>query len=94
VASDINLLAAIEMNDYIKAKGLKSRIFALVHDSILAEVPDEELEEYTSVLKGFVETDRGISIPGCPIGFDIDIHEDYSLGKYEEYERKWDEGLV
>lgn len=83
-ASDVNLLAGIEMNDFILKTGMKSRIFALVHDSILAEVPEEELEHYQKTLKGFVQTDRGISIPGYSIGCDFEVGDDYSFGKYEK----------
>jgi DNA polymerase I-like protein with 3'-5' exonuclease and polymerase domains len=83
-ASDINLLGAIDMNDYIRVEKMKSRIFALVHDSILAEVPDEEVEQYSRALKMFIQLDRGISISGAPVGCDFDVHEDYSLGKFEK----------
>ena len=40
--SDINLLGAIDMNAFIQSQKMKSKIFALVHDSILAEVPEDE----------------------------------------------------
>lgn len=90
-ASDINLLAAIEMMDYIEQNGMKARIFALVHDSILAEVPDDEIEQYQNALRKFVQADRGLSIPGHPIGCDFEVGEDYSFGKYEKYEAEWDE---
>jgi len=84
-ASDINLLGAIDMGEYIKAKGMKARIFALVHDSILAEVPEEEIEHYQEKLQHFVQLDRGLSIPGAPIGCDFEIvHEDYSNGKFSK----------
>jgi len=84
-ASDINLLGAIDMNAYIKATGMKARIFALVHDSILAEVPNEEVEDYQEKLAGFIQIDRGISIPGVPVGCDFEIvHDDYSGGKFEK----------
>ena len=82
-ASDINLLGAIDMEAYINAKGMKSKIFALVHDSILAEVPDEEVDTYRSKLQEFIQMDRGIYIPGAPVGCDFDIGEDYSMGKFE-----------
>jgi DNA polymerase I-like protein with 3'-5' exonuclease and polymerase domains len=84
-ASDINLLGAIDMNAHIKAKGMKAKIFALVHDSILAEVPDEEVEEYSKWLLHYVQMDRGVSIPGAPVGCDFEIGEDYSMGKYAKY---------
>ena len=83
-ASDINLLGAIDTHRTIKAYGMKSRIFALVHDSILAEVPENEVEEYSEILKNAIQLDRGISIPGAPVGCDFDVHDDYSLGKFEK----------
>ena len=83
-ASDINLLGAIDMGSHIKAKGMKARIFALVHDSILAEVPDDEVEYYKDTLDKYIQMDRGISIPGCAVGTDWDIGDDYAFGKYEK----------
>ena len=84
-ASDINLLGAIDMDSWIKASGKKARIFALVHDSILAEVPEDEIEEYKQKLTGFIQMNRGISIPGTPVGCDFEIvHDDYSGGKFEK----------
>ena len=83
-ASDINLLGGIDMNEHIKATGMKSRIFALVHDSILAEVPEEEVEDYCEKLQAFIQQDRGIFIPGAPVGCDFEIGADYSMGKYEK----------
>lgn len=84
-ASDINLLGAIDMNAYIKAEKMKSKIFALVHDSILAEVPDDEVDQYCEKLRHFVQLDRGVSIPGAAVGCDFEIGEDYSMGKFEKF---------
>jgi DNA polymerase I-like protein with 3'-5' exonuclease and polymerase domains len=81
-ASDINLLGAIDMGAYIKSKGMKARIFALVHDSILAEVPEDEIEHYNEKLLQFVQMDRGLIIPGAPVGCDFEVDEDYSMGKF------------
>ena len=81
-ASDVNLLGAIDMNAHIQKGGFKARIFALVHDSILAEVPYEEVDYYCEALQDFIQTDRGVSIPGTPVGCDFEIGEDYSMGKY------------
>ena len=83
-ASDINLLGAIDMHNYIKANNMKARIFALVHDSILAEVPDDEIDHYSEQLQKWVQLDRGIAIPGAPIGCDFEIGNDYSMGKFEK----------
>ena len=83
-ASDINLLGAIDMGEYIRVNKMKSRIFALVHDSILAEVPNQEEQEYCEFLKHFIQLDRGIKIPGAPVGCDFEIGDDYSMGKFEK----------
>ena len=83
-ASDINLLGGIDMNEHIKAKKMKSRIFALVHDSILAEVPENEIEDYCEQLQTYIQQDRGVFIPGAPVGCDFEIGDDYSMGKFEK----------
>ena len=84
-ASDINLLGAIDMGEWIKANNKKARIFALVHDSILAEVPIDEIDEYMAQLTKYIQMNRGVSIPGVPVGCDFEIiHEDYSGGKFEK----------
>ena len=87
VSSDINLLGGIDMQKYIHESGMKAKIFALVHDSILAEVPEDEIELYSKKLQEFIQKDRGLSIPGTPVGCDFDIGEDYSFGKFaKKYE--------
>ena len=84
VASDINLLGGVDMNNYIKEYRMKSKIFALVHDSILAECPEHEIDAYSAKLKEFIQKDRGIYINGAPVGCDFEIGEDYSMGKFEK----------
>ena len=84
VASDINLLGGIDMNNYIRKNGMKSRIFALVHDSILAECPEHEIDAYSAKLKEFIQKDRGVYINGAPVGCDFEIGDDYSMGKFEK----------
>lgn len=83
-ASDINLLGAIEAHQYIKGNKKDWNIFALVHDSILAEVPEDEVDDYSALILECVQRDRGVSIPGQPVGCDFDVADDYSLGKYEK----------
>lgn len=91
VSSDINLLGAIEMQLYLDAHPeIDARIFALVHDSILAEVKEEHVEEYTRVLIECIKKDRGLTIPGCPIGCDVEVGDDYSMGAFDEHmEKQW-----
>ena len=83
-ASDVNLMGAFEAEDIIRERKMRAKMFALVHDSILAEVPEEELEEYQAIVKSCIQKDRGLSIPGCPIGIEFDIGQDYSMGKLEK----------
>ena len=83
VSSDINLLAAIEMQEWIKENNFQDimKIFGLVHDSILAEVRDDYIDEYTMKLAELTQKDRGLSIPGCPIGLDLEIGKSYGTVK-------------
>lgn len=83
-ASDINLIGAIEANAVLEQKKMKTKMFALVHDSVLAEVPFDEIDEYSNILRTEIQKDRGIYIPGCPIGCDFEIGDDYSMGKFDE----------
>jgi DNA polymerase I-like protein with 3'-5' exonuclease and polymerase domains len=81
-ASDINLIGAIEAHGIIKQRNMKSKIFALVHDSVLAEVPNDEVEEYSKILQTEIQKDRGIYISSAPVGCDFEVGEDYSMGKF------------
>lgn len=83
-ASDINLLGATEANQIVKNRKLDANIFALVHDSVLADVALDDVEEYSSILRECIQRDRGIYIPGSPVGCDFDIGDDYSMGKFEK----------
>jgi DNA polymerase I-like protein with 3'-5' exonuclease and polymerase domains len=84
IASDINLLGAIDTHNIIKKAPYNAKIFALVHDSILAEVEENAVEAYQYVVKECVQKDRGLSIPGSPIGCDFEVGDDYSFGKFED----------
>lgn len=84
IASDVNLLAAIDTANEIKEKGLDAKIFMLVHDSIVAIVKDENVEEYCEIVKRNTQKDRGCSIKGTPIGVDQETGQDYSFGKFDK----------
>lgn len=85
VASDITLMGAVDAHNKIRVANMDTKIFALVHDSILAEVPVDEVDEYTSLVVASLQRPRaGLVIPGCPIGCDTEVGEDYSFGKYEK----------
>ena len=84
LASDINLLAAMSTANECKQLGLDARIFMLVHDSIVALVKEDTVEEYCKILRKNTQLDRGCSIAGSPIGVDQDIGDDYSFGHFDE----------
>jgi DNA polymerase I-like protein with 3'-5' exonuclease and polymerase domains len=83
LSSDINLLAAMNTQRECKEKGLDANIFMLVHDSVSSVVKDDVLEEYKEILARNTQKDYGCSIPGTPIGIDVEVGNDYSFGKYE-----------
>jgi len=84
LASDVNLLGAIGTAREIIERRLDARIFMLVHDSIVALVKTEHVEQYCEILRSNTQYDWGCNIPGFPIGVDQDIGDDYSFGHFEE----------
>ena len=84
IASDVNLLAAMDTADEVIKQGIDAKIFMLVHDSIVAIVQDDMVPMYCEMLRYYTQLDRGCSIMGTPIGVDQDIGQDYSFGKFEE----------
>lgn len=81
VASDINLMIAIDMNKWLKEnKHVRAKIFALVHDSILGWVAEEDAAIVQKKLKEFAAKNRkGVNIPGCPIGLDFEVGDSYGF---------------
>lgn len=84
LCSDVNLLGAMDTADEVARLGLDAKIFALVHDSIVALVKDEDVEQYCEILGRNTQKDRGCSIPKFPIGVDTDVGQDYSFGKFDK----------
>jgi len=84
LASDMNLLGAIDTANEVKAAGLDAKIFMLVHDSVVAVVKEEHVDQYCEILKQCTQRDRGCSIKGAPIGVDQDVGDDYSFGDWEK----------
>lgn len=79
VASDVNLFAATELNQWLKDNNMKTKIFALVHDSILAEVYEPEIKDYVVKMAELTQKNRGVSIRDFPIGIDVEIGETYAF---------------
>jgi DNA polymerase I-like protein with 3'-5' exonuclease and polymerase domains len=84
VASDINLLAGVELSQWLKDSKKDAEIIALVHDSLVLEVKESDVEEVSDMMAKITQKDRGCSIPGQPIGVDLDIGDDYAFGKFEK----------
>lgn len=78
-------MGALEADIELEETGLDAKIFALVHDSVVAEVKEDQVETYLEVLIRNLQKDRGCSIPGYPIGLDQDTEPggsvDYSGAK-------------
>lgn len=84
LASDINLYAVIDTVKDIENLNIRAEIFMMVHDSIVAIVHPDDVDKYTEILAKNTQKDRGFSIPGCPIGIDQEIGDDYSFGKFDK----------
>lgn len=82
ICSDVNLLGAMDTARAIRH--LDAKICMLVHDSIVAIVRDEHVEEYCKILAENTQKNRGCSIPNCPIGIDQEVGKDYSFGKFDK----------
>lgn len=86
VASDVNLLGLIDTINWIETNNLQEKIsvFATVHDSVVAEVAEDMVDEYVRQLKSNLQKDRGVNIPGCAIVVDVEIGD--SWGELDRYE--------
>ncbi len=62
-AADIMKLAMIEVNKQIEEKNLKSRLVLQIHDELLLEVPENEIDVATEVLKTSMENIVKLSVP-------------------------------
>lgn len=75
VASDINILGLIDIIKWIEESEYDDVIkpFTVVHDSIVSEVREDLVPLYIENARKCIQTDRGLSIPGCPIKVDFEI---------------------
>jgi len=78
VASDVNLMAGMDAHDEFKIRKTRAEIFALVHDSIVGQCHKDDVEKVRNILKKCTQKDRGVSIPGAPIGVDFGYGESYA----------------
>ena len=81
VASDMTLLSAVRLNP--KLDGL-AKIVNLVHDSIVIEVPEENLMEVAELTKKTMEETPEIYLDDLDVPFTADVEVGQSWGKLEE----------
>ncbi len=62
-AADIIKIAMIGVDRELKKRGLKSRLILQVHDELLIEAPEEEVEEVRELLKDQMENAAHLSVP-------------------------------
>jgi DNA polymerase I-like protein with 3'-5' exonuclease and polymerase domains len=84
LASDINLIASMEISRELKQKNIPAEIFMLVHDSIVVHCKEEYVDEVLEIMRRCTQKDRGCSITGFPIGIDQDVSDDYSFDKFDK----------
>ena len=62
-AADILKVAMINLDQALTAKGYRTRMLLQVHDEIVLEVPNDELEAVRSLVKETMETAISLSVP-------------------------------
>ncbi len=84
VASDINVLGLIDLIKWVETNGYDDVIkpFTVVHDSIVSEVREDLVPLYIENARRCIQTDRGLSIPNCPIKVDFEVGD--SWGELED----------
>ena len=88
------------MTDYVKNIILEREMQLLAFNKILEHLDnikinnierkqyqkdeDDSEEKRIKNEKECIQKDRGVYIPGCPVGCDFDVGDDYSFGKFEK----------
>lgn len=94
-SSDSLLLGVMAADKEIMESGMDAEIIGLVHDSVIAVVREDLVDEYHELIDRNVQglryngwDDEPLTIPGCPIGIDSDSEDggsrDYSCGKMDK----------
>lgn len=77
VASDANLLGAMDAQEELDRNGVDCEMIMLVHDSIVSIVREDHVDKYIEITRRGLQKDRGCSIPKCPIGVDFNVGDNY-----------------
>ena len=62
-AADIIKLAMIRIQDRLERSGLSARMIMQVHDELVFEAPEEELQGMISLIQNGMETVMSLSVP-------------------------------
>ena len=88
-SSDHMLLSVMLANRKLKELKLDYKIIALVHDSVVVEVREDQVELVEKIIVESIQTNCGLGIEGVPVGVGADSEdggsEDYSCGKLATY---------
>lgn len=68
-AADIIKIAMINVYKRLKDEGLKSRLILQVHDELLIETAEDELEKVNEIIKNEMENAASLSVP-----LEVDVH--------------------
>jgi len=71
-AADLIKLAMIKIADFLRLRGLKANLLLQVHDELIFEVPEDELELVTSNVCNLMENAMTLDVP---------IKADFGIGK-------------
>ena len=62
-AADILKLAMVKLYDLLKEKGYKTKMLLQVHDELIFDVPENELDEIKKIVKETMENIYKLSVP-------------------------------
>ncbi len=62
-ASDLIKLAMIQIHNQIKTRKLKARMILQIHDELLFDVPEEEMDEFVALVKDKMENVLKLDVP-------------------------------
>lgn len=79
-------LSVVMLHEYILEHNKRTKVIATVHDSIALDIPEDEIEEMTQVIRiimenlpiDFLNVDLGDGIERYPIASDVEIGLNYS----------------
>jgi DNA polymerase-1 len=74
-AADLIKIAMVRVHDALKAKGLRSRMLLQVHDELLFEAPEGEVETLEPLAREVMESAMSLAVP---LKVDINVGLDWS----------------